>query len=184
MPNPVDVNQTPDKTARPPEFAWWEFDIDDVTGGSGDFMMSLTDATNPDLSRFLQRENGKLLLYHGWADPEGQAEPTLDYYERVVETTFGGDVNAARDKVRLFMIPGMGHCGGGPGPSGWDRLAPLVEWVENGVAPDYIFGEHRTNGVVDLERRVCAHPQRAVYVGPNRGRDDPASLRAASFECR
>ena len=184
MPNPVDVNQTPDKNARPPEFAWWEFDISDVTAGAGDFMMSITDATNHDLSRFLHREDAKLLLYHGWADPEGQAEPTVDYYERVVATTFGGDVDAARDKVRLFMVPGMGHCGGGPGPSEWDRLAPLVEWVENGVAPDYIVGEHRTDGVVDQQRRLCAHPQRAVYVGPDSGRDDPGSLRESSFECR
>ncbi|HEY8518462.1 MAG TPA: tannase/feruloyl esterase family alpha/beta hydrolase [Gammaproteobacteria bacterium] len=184
MPDPVDVKQKPDKSANPPEFAWWEFDIDDVTAGAGDFMMSITDATNPDLSRFLSREGGKLLLYHGWADPEGQAEPTLDYYERVVETTFDGDFDAARDKVRLFMIPGMGHCRGGPGPSEWDRLAPLVDWVENGVAPDYLVVQRRTSGAVDMERRVCAHPQRAVYVGPERDRDEPARWRAESFECR
>ncbi|HEX6997202.1 MAG TPA: tannase/feruloyl esterase family alpha/beta hydrolase [Gammaproteobacteria bacterium] len=184
MPNPVDVKQTPDKSANPPEFAWWEFDIDDVTAGAGDFRMSITDATNPDLSRFLLREDGKLLLYHGWADPEGQAEPTLDYYERVVETTFGGDIDAARDKVRLFMVPGMGHCRGGPGPSEWDRLAPLVDWVENGVAPDSLVVQRRANGAVELERRVCAHPQRAVHVGPDSGPDDPARLRAADFECR
>lgn len=184
MPNPTDVHQTPDKSARPPEFAWWEFDINDVSTGAGDFMMSITDATNPDLSRFLQRENGKLLLYHGWADPEGQAEPTLDYYERVVATTFAGNLVAAREKVRLFMVPGMGHCGGGPGASEWDRLAPLVQWVENGVAPDHLVGEHRTDGVVDRQRRICAFPQRAVYVGPDGARNDAAGLREASFECR
>jgi feruloyl esterase len=183
-PSRSDIEQTLDKSIEPPEFAWWEFDVDDVTAGAGDFMMSITDATNPDLSRFLQREDGKLLMYHGWADPEGQAEPTLDYYEQVVETSFGGDVQAARDKVRLFMIPGMGHCGDGPGLSEWDRLEPLVDWVENGIAPDHIVGEHRTNGVVDNERRICAYPERAVYVGPRGRQNDPASWVESNFECR
>ena len=85
MPNPTDIRQTPDKKANPPEFAWWEFNIDDVTAGAGASMMAITDATDPDLSRFLNRRKGKLLLYHGWADPEGQNEPTLDYYKDVVD---------------------------------------------------------------------------------------------------
>ncbi|HEX7079753.1 MAG TPA: tannase/feruloyl esterase family alpha/beta hydrolase [Gammaproteobacteria bacterium] len=184
MSNPTDVTQTPDKSADPPEFAWWEFDVDDVTAGAGDFMMAITDATDPDLSRFLHREDGRLLMYHGWADPEGQAEPTLDFYEQIVDATFGGDLDAAREKVRLFMVPGMGHCGGGPGPSEWDRLAPLVAWVEQGAAPEYLVAAHRTNGVVDNERRVCPYPQRAVYVGPAGGQNDPANWVEGNFECR
>ena len=85
--------------------------MDDVTAGKGRFALAITDATNPDLSRFLKRKNGKLLLYHGWADPEVGGQPTLDYYKQVVQATFAGDVNAARDKVLvLFMVPGMGHC--------------------------------------------------------------------------
>ena len=57
----------------------------------------------------------KLLLYHGWADPEGQAQPTIDYYQKVLEKTFHSDAQAAREKARIFMFPGMGHCGEGPG---------------------------------------------------------------------
>ena len=75
--NPFNPRQIPDKRANPPEFGWWEFNIDDVTSGRGAAMMAITDATDPDLSRFLLRKNGKLLMFHGWADPEGQAEPTL-----------------------------------------------------------------------------------------------------------
>jgi feruloyl esterase len=182
--NPTDITQVPDKTVFPPEFAWWEFNIDDVTAGAGEFMMSITDATNPDLTRFLVRKGGKLLLYHGLADPEGPAEPTLDYYRTVVDATFGGDVSAARDKARLFMVPGMGHCEGGPGCNEWDRLAPLVDWVENGIAPDYLVAEHSTDDVVDNQRRICAFPQRAVYVGPEGGENNPTNWIERNFECR
>ena len=99
----------------PPEYAWWEFDIDDITSGKGDFMKALTDSTDPDLTRFLKDKSGKLLLYHGWGDATAQPEPTLDYFNAVVATTFPGDAKAAHDAVRLFMAPGMGHCGGGLG---------------------------------------------------------------------
>jgi len=184
MANPTDIRQKPDKKATPPEFAWWEFNIDDVTAGKGAYTMAITDATDPNLSRFLNRKNGKLLLYHGWADPEGQNEPTLDYYKDVVKTTFAGDTRAARDKVRLFMAPGMGHCGGGPGCGEWDRLAPLVEWVEKGLAPDYVVAEHLTNGKADNQRKVCAYPQRAAYSGPAEGRNDPANWVHTNFACR
>ncbi len=184
MPNPTDLRQKPDKNANPPEFAWWEFNVDDVTAGKGRFMMAITDATNPDLSRFLKRKNGKLLLYHGWADPEVGGQPTLDYYKQVVQTTFAGDVNAAREKVRLFMVPGMGHCSEGPGCSEWDRLVPLANWVEKGIAPDYLVADHSTNGRVDNQRRVCAYPQRAVYAGPAGGQNDPANWIETNFVCR
>ena len=184
MPNPTDLSQKPDKNANPPEFAWWEFNVDDVTAGKGRFMMAITDATNPDLSRFLKRKNGKLLLYHGWADPESESQPTLDYYKQVVQTTFAGDVNAARERVRLFMVPGMGHCSEGPGCSEWDRLVPLANWVEKGIAPDHLVAKHSANGRVDNQRRVCAYPQRAVYAGPAGGQNDPANWVETNFVCR
>jgi feruloyl esterase len=184
LPNPFNPRQIPDKRATPPEFGWWEFNIDDVTSGRGAAMMAITDATDPDLSRYLLRKNGKLLMFHGWADPEGQAEPTLDYYRKVLETTFRGDVDGAREKVRLFMFPGMGHCGDGPGCNEADPLEALVAWVEKGVAPDYLVAHHRTNGIVDNERRVCAWPQRAVYVGPAGGQNDRVNWVEKNFACR
>lgn len=83
------------------------------------------------------------------------------------------------------MFPGMDHCSGGSGPSNrGDRLAPLVEWVENGKAPDFLVATHRTAGAVDDERKVCAYPQRAVYVGPSGGQSDRSNWIAATFVCR
>ena len=184
LPNPFNPRQIPDKRANPPEFGWWEFNIDDVTSGRGAAMMAITDATDPDLSRYLLRKNGKLLMFHGWADPEGQAEPTLDYYRKVIETTFRGDVDGAREKVRLFMFPGMGHCGDGPGCNEADPLEALVAWVEKGVAPDYLVAHHRTNGSVDNERRVCAWPRKAMYVGPAGGQNDRVNWVEKNFACR
>jgi feruloyl esterase len=184
MPIPNDLSQVPDKKANPPEFAWWEFNIDDVTAGRGNFMASITDAKDPNLTRFLKRKNGKLLIYHGWGDGDAHPEPTLDYYKQVVATTFDGDINAARQKARLFMVPGMGHCGGGPGCNSWDRLRPLVDWVENGKAPDYLVAVHLTNDKVDNQRRVCAYPEKAVYVGPAGGQNDTANWLESNFACR
>ena len=66
--NLLDLSIEPSKTSIPPEWAWWEFDIDDVREGKGDVMKAITDATDPDLSRFLKQRRGKLIVYHGWAD--------------------------------------------------------------------------------------------------------------------
>jgi feruloyl esterase len=183
VPRANDLTYVPDKTATPPEWAWWEFDIDDVTAGKAELMRELMNATDPDLERFLKRRDGKLLLWHGWNDAGAPPEPTKDYYDAVVATTFGGDLAAARERARLFMFPGMGHCGGGPGPNTWDALAPLVEWVENGTAPDHVVATHETDGRVDNERRVCAYPQVARYTGPGDA-NDPANWTAANFTCR
>lgn len=179
-----DTRYVPNKTVTPPEFAWWEFNVDDVTAGKGAFMSAILEATDPNLSRFLNGNDGKLLLYHGWGDSMVAPEPTLDYYTSVVRSTFGGDLTAARERVRLFMIPGMGHCRGGPGCDTWDRLAPLVDWVENGRAPDHLVAQHLTDGTTDNERRICAYPQQAVYVGPSGGQNDRVNWVERNFECR
>lgn len=185
VPDLVDLSYVPDKKRNPPEYAWWEFDIDDFTGGKGKLAMSTMDATDPDLTRFFNKKRGKMIVYHGWGDTQPHPEPVLDYYKDVVEGTFGGNVNAAREKFRIFMLPGMAHCRGGVGPNDWDKLAPLVEWVEKGKAPDYVVAVHRNEqGKVDNERRVCAYPQRAVYIGPGGGQNDPANWVEKNFACR
>ena len=179
---PTDLSLEPDATREPPEFAWWQFDFDDFTAGLGDEMRDITDADDPDLNRYLIGRQGKLLMYFGWADTVIPAEPVVDYYQDVVDATFDGDLDAARQSARLFMAPGMGHCRGGPGPDTWDRLAPLVEWVENGTAPESIVATHQTEGVVDNERILCPYPEQARYIGggdPN----DRENWVAANFEC-
>ena len=79
-PDLTDPSLKPDKTRTPPEWSLWEFDIDDFTAGLGDFMKSITDATDPDLRRFHIRNGGKMILYTGWADPSPPAATLIDYY--------------------------------------------------------------------------------------------------------
>ena len=167
-----------------PEFHWKDYDINDFYSGKGDLMMSITDAADPDLSQFLKDRGGKLIVYHGWVDTLIVAEDTLDYFNEMVNATFDGNLTQASEASRLFMAPGMGHCRGGPGPDNWDKLAPLVDWVENGVAPEYVTAEHRTDGKVDNQRPVCAYPQRAYYIGPANGANNPDNWFVENFQCR
>jgi Tannase and feruloyl esterase len=179
VPRANDLSYVPGKH----EWAWWQFDIDDLTAGKADLMRSLINADDPDLRGFLARGGGRLILWHGWADVGAPPEPTLDYYDAVVETTFGGDLAGARERARLFMFPGMGHCGGGPGPNDWDPLAPLVAWVEGGAAPESVVAWHETDGRRDNERRVCAYPERARFTGPAGTANAPASWVEGNFSC-
>lgn len=178
-----DIAQQLRKDGPLPEWAWWEFDVSDLADDSADFMRDITNATDPNMRRYLLDEDGKLILYHGWADANVAPEPILDYYQDVVDATFDGDIGQARNHARLFMAPGMYHCRGGPGPNEWDRLAPLVEWVEHGRAPDRIVATHTTDEVVDNERPLCAYPDVATYVGPESGRNDSANWNASNFVC-
>ena len=150
-------------------------------------------AMSPDLERFLER-GGRMLHYHGLADPVVPAQDSISYHERVVAHRArqrpgdgGGpaDLERARHDTarfyRLFLVPGMEHCRGGPGPSSFDALPALVRWVEEGVAPDRIVaarlqGEGAARRPA-FTRPLCPFPQRARH----RGQGDPTD--AASFEC-
>ena len=111
------------------------------------------------------------------------APATIDYYDQMVDATFGGEIGRAKDRARLFLAPGMGHCRGDVGPDTWDRLTPLVDWVEHGTAPDAIIATHQTDGEVDNERPLCAYPEHAVYTGPAGGKNDPTNWVAGNFAC-
>jgi feruloyl esterase len=119
-------------------------------------------ATDPDMKAFFGH-GGKLLMYHGWSDPNVPAVNTVKYYTSVVEH-LGGAAKAS-NHVRLFMAPGMGHCGGGEGPNTFDKMAALERWVEQGQAPDVLIATHSTNGKVDRSRPLCPYPQVAKYTG-------------------
>ena len=136
-------------------------------------LAAMLDAADPDLSAYFAH-GGHLLLYHGWADPALNPLETIDYYGRVVARD-----GQARERVRLFMLPGVLHCGGGNGPAQVAWLRALADWVERGTAPARLIAARRdTAGVVVQTRPVCAYPARAVYAGS--GSTDSA----ASFACR
>lgn len=118
--------------------------------------------TDPDLSAF-RKSGGKLLLYHGWADPAITAYGTIDYYDDVVAKS--GGRKRADEFVRLFLAPGMHHCAGGPGPNAFDSLSAIERWVENGAAPERIVASHSSGDKVDRTRPLCPEPQVARYVG-------------------
>jgi feruloyl esterase len=120
--------------------------------------------------------NGKLLMYHGWADPQIPAESSVQYYQRVLDTM--GGAGKVRDNARLFMVPGMNHCGQGPGTTTFDMLAALEQWVEQGKAPDSIAASRVAGGKTERTRPLCAYPQVAAYKGSG-STDD-----AASFTCK
>ena len=134
---------------------------------------AILDADNPDISKFTKR-NGRLILWHGWADPALNPLATIDYYQNVVRRGA-----RARQSVRLFMEPGVLHCGEGPGPSDvpWNEV--ITDWVEKGHAPEQVmatkFAESRR---VVRTRPLCAFPRRAVYNGTGNADD------AASFACQ
>ena len=120
----------------------------------------LNKANDPNLKAFFGRK-GKLIMYHGWSDQVVPPQHSIHYYDSV-EKTAGAQ---AADSIRLFMVPGMTHCGGGPGPNTFDSISAIEQWVEKGKAPEQMIASHSADGKVDRTRPVCAYPQVAKYKG-------------------
>jgi feruloyl esterase len=140
-------------------------------------------ATNPDLGQF-QKLGHKLIQYHGFSDPLAPTLNSLNYYDSVVADQAarphtGDPLKNTQDFYRLFLAPGMYHCGSGPGPNVFngvnnqggpedpehDVVSALDRWVEDGIAPDQIIATHYTNGVADNTRPMCPFPKFARYNG-------------------
>jgi feruloyl esterase len=120
------------------------------------------DANDPNIKPFISR-GGKLLMYHGWADPLIAPRNTVNYYNSVLAKL--DSVKNLKDDVRLFMVPGMLHCAGGDGPNTFDTLAAIEQWREKGQAPEKMIASHMTDGVADRTRPLCPFPQVATYKG-------------------
>lgn len=118
-------------------------------------------AVSTDLTPFVSR-GGKLLIYHGWGDMNIPPRGSVDYYNQV-QATMGREKVA--NAVKLFMVPGMGHCGGGNGPNEFDMLAALEQWREQGKAPASILASQSGAGRVVRTRPLCPYPQIAKYKG-------------------
>ena len=165
-----------------PKWDFRTFDYDRDVALADAKLGAILDAFDPDLTRLRQR-GAKLILYHGWNDASISPLNTINYYERVVSFLQGRQSRQQAEKnaqefVRLFMVPGMLHCGGGPGPSTFDMLSALENWVEKSRAPERVIASHSANGVEDRTRPLCVYPKVAVYTG--RGSTDDA----ANFVCQ
>jgi feruloyl esterase len=151
------------------DYDWRQFDLDrdmpliDARAG-------FVDAVDPDLRAF-EAHGGKLLLYAGWRDTGITPENTVYYYESVLKE-MGADQG---DWMRLFLVPGMGHCRGGPGVDTFDTLATLEQWRERDVAPVAIPASNRQAG---MTRPLCPYPEAAAYDGSGDLKD------AANWSCK
>ena len=136
----------------------------------------ILDATDPNLALFRER-GGKLLMWFGWADPALNPMMGVEYYESVV-ARMGP---STRDFFRLYLLPGVFHCGGGVGCDTFPRLAALINWVERGQAPEALIASRSVQGKVVRTRPLCPYPQVARYLGKG-SVDDAANFRCAAPE--
>jgi feruloyl esterase len=155
-----------------PNWDWRNFDLDrDVA--EVDKKAGHLNAIEPNLQAFKAR-GGKLLMYHGWNDVAISPLNSINYYSSVLAKMGSGQDNW----LRLFMVPGMGHCRGGPGPNQANFLAALERWRESGTAPEQITAYHTANNNVEMSRPLCPYPKMAIWSGVGSTND------AANFVCK
>jgi feruloyl esterase len=179
----------PNMVYEKPDWDYKTFQLDAALKVAEEKTGEALNAINPDLKRFKAR-GGKLILYHGWNDPAITPLNTINYYNSVIAKMGEHETETF---VRLYMAPGVQHCGGGPGPDSYGEVgdlnsgdpkhsldAALEVWVEKGTAPSTVIAskfakedrQHTT-----ITRPLCAYPQEAKYRGSGDTND------AASFVC-
>ncbi|MES2633551.1 MAG: tannase/feruloyl esterase family alpha/beta hydrolase [Pseudomonadota bacterium] len=179
------------------------FDFNSNMASVDSLLAPVLNATNPDLSAFRKR-GGKMIGYHGTADPLIPVQDSINYYHRVAKGpkgTLSNGLKNTRDYYRLFVVPGMGHCAGGPGPNAFgnlfsgavvapeppvidaqnDAMVALQHWVEAGAAPEKLiatkYSNDLTGGTVVAQRPICAYPKFPKYLGVG------DTTKASSYTC-
>jgi feruloyl esterase len=170
QPSPVSLG-TFHLTYQDAEWDWRTFDKDRDTAAA-DEKTGFINAIDPNLRNFKER-GGKLILYHGWNDFGISPYNTVNYYSAVL-SEMGGDQG---DWLRLFMLPAVGHCSGGPGPDQADYIGALEQWREKGTPPGSIIARREANNRVEMTRPLCPYPQVAAYKG------EGSANEADSFVC-
>jgi hypothetical protein len=170
-PFPVATSYFRDVVYNDPQWDYKSYDYDKDLAASYKAGSDILDVPSDGLKKFIEG-GGKLLLSHGWADGLIPATNTVEFYESM--TADIGPEKAA-DSVRLFMIPGAGHCGGGEAGV-TDMLSVIDAWVETDEAPDRIIANSPPNQK-PVSRPLCPYPQIAKYQGSGSADD------AANFEC-
>jgi feruloyl esterase len=173
-----------------PNWSWWSFDWSRDVDAVRAKMSAVFDATSPDLRRFAAH-HGKLIMFMGWQDPVGAPPEAINYYQAARKATPGAD-----QMLRLYMVPGMAHCAGGPGATNFssatrdstppvrdaahDMAVALERWVEAGDAPRALIATHyageKGDRRVAFQRPLCPYPQVARYRGG-------PQAEASSFVC-
>ena len=172
-PFPVAQSYFRDIVFKNPDWDFKSFDYDKDLAASYKAGSDILDAPSDGMDKFF-KNGGKLLLSHGWSDGLIPAGNTASYYKAM---TAKMDPKKASDSVRLFMLPGVGHCSGGEAPSVTDMLSTIDQWVETGKAPQRIIATNPPN-LKPMSRPVCPYPQIAKYKGTG------STDEAANFECK
>jgi feruloyl esterase len=161
-----------------------DLDVDPGTNTMGDKFLAMMDTTyaegntrDPEMLKPFIAQGRKMILYHGASDPSIPASQSIAFYRELAEQQLG--IERTQQNVRLFLVPGMYHCSGGPGPDRFDTLSAIEAWVEHGKAPDAIQASTKPASSVRHRLPLCAYPHQARYRGMGEI-DDPSNWGCAA----